>query len=65
MKLFKIQVQFTYRRAGRTGAEVIVHARSSAAAEKLVQRKFPKCEISKALDLGPTPKHFVIADLLD
>ena len=43
MKLFKAEVQFKRKRAGRYGADVIVHARSRAAAENQLRGKYVPC----------------------
>lgn len=65
MKLFKAEVKFKRKRAGRYGVDVIVHAKSRAAALKHLAVKYPGCEISPPIDLGKEPKHFAIADLVD
>ncbi|HYR35949.1 MAG TPA: hypothetical protein VEQ87_16780 [Burkholderiales bacterium] len=66
MKLFKIEVRFKRLRRGRTGLEAIVHAKSKAAAEKHVEKRFTRCEIVSTIELdGTASKHFVIADVVD
>jgi len=65
MKLFKAEVKFKRRTRERYGVEALVHARSSAAAKKRLEVKYPGAQVSQPVDLGPAPKHFVIADLVD
>jgi len=65
VKLFKAEVQFRRKRAGRYGADVIVHARSRAAAENHLRRKYIACQLTSLVDLGTATKHFVIADLVE
>ena len=64
MKLFKVELQFKHRRAGRTGLEAIVHARSHVAAAKFLAGKHVGSKVENVIDLGTALKHFVIADLV-
>jgi hypothetical protein len=65
MKLFKIEVRFKNRRNGRVGADVIVHAKSQAAAEQHLLSRYAGCQIVHTVKLENVPKHFVLADLTD
>lgn len=65
MKLFKAEVQFKRARRGRTGVEVLVHARTKTAARKLLAGKYTGGKVLGIADLGATEaKHFVLADLV-
>lgn len=65
MKLFKIEAHFKTKHKGRYGVDVIVHAKTKAAAEEHVAGKFTGCKIVSSIELkGTATKHFVIADLV-
>ena len=65
MKLFLIEVKFKRRRRDRYGAEVLVHERSRAAAERYVTNRYIGCEILHTSTLENVPKHFILSDLVD
>lgn len=61
MKLFLIDVKFKKR--PRSGRQVVVHAKTKAAAETHVGARYPGCELLKTIELPNVPKHFVVYDL--
>jgi hypothetical protein len=65
MKLFKAEVRFKRKHHDRTGVELVVHARSRAAAEKHIGTRYPASELEHIVELNSETKHFVIADLVD
>lgn len=42
--------------------EVLVHAEDMDAARQLLAKKFQRCELQNARELGDVTKHFVIAE---
>jgi len=66
MKLFKAELKFKRKRAGRSGVDLVVHGRSRAAVEDYLRGKYVACQIVSIIELSSaTTKHFVIADILE
>lgn len=65
MKLFKAEVRFKRRTRDRAGVELVVHARSRAAAEQHIGNRYPASELEHIVELKSETKHFVVADLVD
>lgn len=65
MNLFKIEARFKTKHRGRYGVELVVHARTKAAAEAHVRRRYTGCTIERTITLPNVTKHFVVADLVD
>ena len=64
MNLYLIEVRFKKPRAGRIGAEAVVHARTERSARVHLSKRFPGCTIVKAIELDSRrSKHFVVADV--
>ena len=65
MKLFMAAVRFKHKHHDRTGAEVLVHAKTRTAAVKHLEKRYPASKLERISELKSEIKHFVIADVVE